>query len=1227
MVFDPNSVPTYQSAQAELGLLPPQFTPTVYPGQISAAIAQGGYGAAAMMVTGGSPGTSFGAGMFPTQQLQTFTNQGPMLQGPTGVMMPMMPSAPYNAYPGPNPYAGLSAMGPYGGAPSMYSPRAPAPPPAYAGFGGAMPFGPPPAAPQFNTPYMAGLEQQHIAGDMAAARGWGAAGVGARVGVDAAAGFGGAQMGRRFGGNIGGIIGGVAGFLGAEMSGVGAGGQNAFMNYVASPGIHQRAMTSALMEQSQSYVMSGPGMHASGRGFDHHSAQSVAAGIREMAGSSTFQGQTGNRFNQNDLFAITQGAGREDLLTGAQSSTQMVERVRETAKSLSAFMSLAQEPDIQRALQSMGQLRASGLNLNETLTAVSHGRAFARMAGQSFGDMMATGGAMGSQTFQSMGLSQGLGMQTGMGNYALARGGQMAGQFSPQMMGLVGGAGGLANMNNMFSASMLQMPMLGPSVMASHGGINQGSLNTLLGGGANAFAQTGMAANALSGMTGRQGVGGLGMAVAMQPLIQDTVGRTLQASGPFAQRNFEDQNILSTMRQMGMRGSGGFLTMAQTMGMPGTQAVARAQELGSPAYYDRQRDQIEVSRRDNRASELAARDAAAPGFFATLGQETGIDTGRIRRSFSRSFDHAVGLGHHSHYAPTTDEGSRRDRRVARSQQYRDYVEQLGARGERRGDRSNFFSEASDGLDVAAGEGFGGAGTYMAGLLGVGSLNTRGRLQNMREGSRLLGLTASTSNGEQDAASRRMAKEFGAGTASELQMDMARAIANRVNNNVFGSTTGQSVFNATARGAGMAATGGFGDMGNLFQSRQMTGTDIQQAFVSSAVRRSVSREQATAYFRDHASDVVQSATGDLQARLTPQQQQALFDQAERSAGRGTGRGGFGAQVRDSEERLRTRLFGQNSAQFQDAFSSQMENIEGVGRPGSAQNNASRRYIMTAAMLNQRLRQSNLSSDQRAQIERQLGQVREQARSEGVDTNASRVKSQITGAANRMGEGVASDMARAFTNTNADRSGRDLMRTVGEGETEGANLRLSRREADGFGALAAGSGALADALQHAGAGDVSKYNRSRVRSAIEGLGRQDMEGMPAEQRDLIRRIRAGGRDGETALSELGLGSGARGSSLRREYQNNRTFVGKWWDNLINAGSGEDAHVNRELRRTTNADRDADRQTAQTGAAQSAAESGGLGGAADTLNQAAASLQRAADSLQSVTQGGALDRMIGS
>jgi hypothetical protein len=105
----------------------------------------------------------------------------------------------------------------------------------------------------------------------------------------------------------------------------------------------------------------------------------------------------------------------------------------------------------------------------------------------------------------------------------------------------------------------------------------------------------------LTGMAERHGVGGLGMAVAMQPMLQDSLGRILQAQGPFAQRNMEDRQVMGLSRQLGMSGSQGFLTAAQALGMDRTQAVARATEMGSGAYWSTQRAQLATDQREARA--------------------------------------------------------------------------------------------------------------------------------------------------------------------------------------------------------------------------------------------------------------------------------------------------------------------------------------------------------------------------------------------------------------------------------------------------------------------------------------------------------------------------------------------------------------------------------------------------------------------------------------------------
>jgi hypothetical protein len=104
-------------------------------------------------------------------------------------------------------------------------------------------------------------------------------------------------------------------------------------------------------------------------------------------------------------------------------------------------MELAQEPDIQRAISTMGQLRSSGLNLSETTRAVAQGRQFARMAGTTFGELMEVGGALRLADVPIDGVDPRSGPSNRHAKLrARTRRAQRGGTLSPQLMNLVGGA-------------------------------------------------------------------------------------------------------------------------------------------------------------------------------------------------------------------------------------------------------------------------------------------------------------------------------------------------------------------------------------------------------------------------------------------------------------------------------------------------------------------------------------------------------------------------------------------------------------------------------------------------------------------------------------------------------------------------------------------------------------------------------------------------------------------
>lgn len=1287
--FDPAAPVNYNGMQQQAGLLPPVFQPPPipFPGQVSAALAQGGPAAvsfltapasgpgfagntsaqfspmAAQMAMGGgtggfmtqgSVGTSFGAGMFPGQMLQGFTNQTPMFQGPTGVMMPMNPAASFNAYPGMNPYAGLAAHGPYQGAPGMFTPMAPLPPPVYAGQMAQMhPLMPPPATPMFNTSYGAGIERQQLRADTAYAQNLTRGGVLSRLGADLSAGAAGAMLGGRFGGGIGAAVGGIAGFMGAELSGIGRGAQNLFMNQIASPMLHQRAMAGGIEELSRGFISSGPDLNARGAGFTHHAAAEVARGLRDMASSDSFQRQTGNRFNQQDLFKITQESARNDLFTGVQNPEQMTGRVREIAKSLTSFMQLAQEPDIQRAIQTMGQMRSSGLTMPETMNAVSNGRTFARMAGQSFSDIMSQSGAMGSQTYQSMGLTQGAGVQAGMMNYAIARGSQNAGTMNPLLMNLVGGAQGLANMNNVFGASTLQMPMMAPSILSASGGVNQGALNQLLGGQMSPFAQTSQATAAIQSMTRSQGVGGLGMAIGMQPYMQSFLAQQLQSQGPFAQRNLEDRNLFGLMRNMNLRGAGGLMTAAQIMGMSGPEAQSRMQELNSPAYFERQRQQIEATRREARQTELDQREAMRPGFFDTAGRDLGLDPGVRMHRMGAAISHFFHPFRRSEFRPTTDEGIREDRRRLGTASYAEFARTLGDEGDRASTAGRSRLERfSDQYQVSQARGYGGIGALIN--VGIGEFGSEHQQQaemaDIREGSRYAGLLSSASNAEMTRGTEALTRQFGAAGATSVTQGTANRIAAALGREQSGmSHTGTNLFNliagtalSTAAGAatgsliggplGTAVGGvvglgvGLSGAGDVFRQRSLTGTDVRKAAIDAMMAQGgMNREQATAYFQQHGSEIVTASTARLQAQMTPEQRTALYSDAE-NGGVGAGRGGANAAAETRGRQARENLFGRGAGvETQDAFLRVREQFRTVSRdPRKA--SAERNYMTSMAMLNQRLR-DDPSGEERTRIERQIDELDATARSQGVDVNNTTIQNQITRGADTLGSSAANRaMARDFAGHAAGQTGSQILNNVANQTDELGNVRAYNRERGGFAALARGNNPLAEALRSAGAGDSSKFNESRVFSALQGMSAEHLQSLSPEMRRAVQGLsssdpRAVAR-AQAQLRNVGYNAGTRDESLRSEYQRTHTDLSRAYNAIFHGG--EEGYVNRNMNRSTAADDRADAQTEQTGLLETMAGELGLGGDRD-MASAASELRAAAEALQSVVQGGALDRAV--
>lgn len=1209
---------SYNSMQAQAGLLPaPQV---VFPGQISAAIAtQGGVGA-------------FGS-FFPSQTYQTAVGTPPIFQGPTGVMAPINPSAPYNPYAAQNPYAGLSAYGAFRGTPSPFTPYAPNPPPAYAGFQGtgAVPFAPAPPPSAFDTPYGGQLAQAQAAQDRAWVIGQGAQGVGARAAAGLTAAGAGAMMGRRFGA-WGMAAGAVAGLLGSELSGMGQGAQNLYGSWVTSPRLAEYGGAAGLEHLSRGFVSGGPHLHAGGQGFSHHASLEASRGITALAGSSSFRRETRDRFNQQDLFKVTQGASEAGLMTGVGSPDQMTSRVRDVARSLSAFMELAREPDVVRAIQTMGSLRASGLNLHETTAAVSAGRSFARMAGTTFQGLAEIGGAMGSSAFQSMGLTQGLGFQVGMGNYAQAASSINRGTLSPQMAALTGGAQGLGTLNTMFSGALLQLPMVTPGAMSTGGGLNAGAIQNMLSGRSDLFSMTGRGSNVLTGMTERLGVGGLGMAVAMQPMLQDSLGRMIQAQGPFAQRNMEDRQVLSLARQMGMGGSQGFLTAAQALGMDRTQALARATEMGSGAYWSTQRAQLATDQREARAVADRNYEEGEPTWSGTLYRQTRV--GRAVRGVSGALHHArVGLsgafgGEESHGiygGDESDEGRRRVRAAYRTASYAAYV----SGQTRAAPEEDVFDRVSTGFRYSR---FTGASDLGAGATAIGRLLTddagdqRRQRAEMQGGASFAADVVGSTAAQRRVAMGRIGDLFGGG---EGLSDVSHSLS-RVANDYGGRGNVARMVGQTG-GAGLAFGLGGPVVASLVGTHGIGGDEIFSRYRTAMRNRGMSDEQIRSNWQRERGSIAAAVGADMEAQGMTAEERHAWQRTQRELRTGSGDSATG------QEAVRTaysRLLGHAGSEGREGYDAVMDEARGVGREGTARYEKTRRITGALALLNVQRSHDGDSEKRRQAYNALMGQLSDSERAE-VTRRVSALGSRYQG--NERALLAGRGLLEGDANTILDRMG-------GTEETR-VNEKARRAAATGFSLMARQGGVLGDALR-----DVDGTDRDAVQRALGNL--------TPDQLNRLRRERGGARiasllergdfSGVEALAG-GMGEGADAdrrnwdaehSTRRRVIEGGASVLATltplgWSKSLRERVSGA-AHgfvdsmreraVMAGLTTRSGAEREAALGARESAGTQSEVEGAGIGRASDALLEASRELKEATENMRNSSVAGALTSLVG-
>ena len=1215
----------YNSMQQQAGLLPAIMSvppPIIFPGQISAMLAYGGPGAAMSALPIQSSlsavGGFGGMGGYPSPQTMGMPSLGPA-----------------------NPYAALA-----GNPTSVFSPSPAAAPPMYAGpqmhpglFGGM------PAPSMFNTPYGAAVERRIAEENQSFANYSSYAGIGARVGTGMMAGLAGAALGGRFGGVPGAVIGGLGAMFGAEHFGVGQFAQNTFMDQVMAPRIQQRAFAAGIEHQSQSYVPFGSG--PMGVGFNIEDAHAAASRITALGNSAGFRRETFDKFNAADMASITQGAGSAGLLGGVRDVEQMTSRVREVAKSLSAFMELAQEPDIQRALTTMGNLRSSGLNLSETLGAVQSGRSFARLAGMSFQEMAEVGGGAGASMFQNFGMSSGAGFRAGMANLGMATASQNAGILNPAMMSMLRGPQGLAAINNQFSANMMSMPMLAPAMMTSTGGLNINALQSLMSGGQNLFSMTGAGANNLSAMTGRMGVEGLGMAVSMQPMLRDQISRILQSQGPSVQRNMEDTQILGLMRGMNMRGSAGFITAARAAGLDETAAVARAQEVSSPGFYGMQRQQLTVQRREARAAADREREESSAGIMDVLRQNETI--GRAITG-TEDFFHSVGTGFSRatgglearplEYRASTDSALRREDRLVRSAGFTEYMRRRARPGGGEAEPLSAAERIRLGYNLSRATG--GAGLVSAAeSIGYGTSLSE---QELRRGARDYHLGGAMSETlmygsalDERNAARRMGSTFGTGVQGARAMGaFAQRIASMTDLN---EGVGTMFVNAAVRGTVGYAAGMLPiDPGNMVGGQSRRGTDYRNAFIGAMRENGMSAEQAGRTFDRNPTLAIQQAAPLARLMMTNVDR----DNLERSIQQGrdfTPRGGRTLEgfAQDKEEAAR-RLFGAHDGhvgrESSAAFMQVMDTVQGIGREGTREAERSRYFIASMAAASATVG-NDAQSKQSGQAA--IRRIAEEARRQGY--NPEQINLMIRraeGLRGRFASGDAAVGAREFMrNTGARGSGQSIIESFQQADVAYRSAQAGENIAKGADVLRGAGGEIAGLLRdaHGQTMDARHFDQGQFERNLSAIG-EDPERLRALSqqgafgRSMSQAIERYKRGDERALGEIRSMMQNAGKSRQGAEDEVRSSFGYRARRFFTEQGAEDyaqREIASQITATSEGERTANRGILDSAATQARMIAQGIGGGNDQLVEAARNLNEVAELFRDTISSGNLPRML--
>ncbi len=295
--------------------------------------------------------------------------------------------------------------------------------------------------PMFHDPFQARAQQQvGSLGTSAAAinrqwvaqsgQRWGGVvggGLGA-VGGGMIGGLGGAFTGETLGEMFGGWAGNVANAIpgvGHAMRGYNQlrwGG--AMQDMAGANRLRQGMLGNVQMSGGGGDMMTGTGLSAQG-----------ALGMSQDFGRAKIPGM-----NRNDLVNLAGAAGETGFLDSATDIGQITKTVKGLARLMGEMAKLTGDPDFRNNLRNLQNLRNTGMTTDQSMEFMRNAPMMGRMAG-SAGRAQA-GANIGGAMFQQMGLTPGLGMQTGAATAGIVHRGM--GGVSDIQRGMWGGESGIS---------------------------------------------------------------------------------------------------------------------------------------------------------------------------------------------------------------------------------------------------------------------------------------------------------------------------------------------------------------------------------------------------------------------------------------------------------------------------------------------------------------------------------------------------------------------------------------------------------------------------------------------------------------------------------------------------------------------------------------------------------------------------------------------------------------